>query len=222
MIAFWLDPAPQQLFFNGLVVTLKLTVLSSVAALIIGLLAAFLRHSPLKLFVMAATMYVELFRNTPLLIQLYVYYRGLQSVGLVLAPEVCGVLALSLYTGAYLAEVFRSGLSAIPQEQHDAGVSLGLNRPLVYQLVLIPQAVRIVLPTVGNQLIALMKNSSLVAFITVGDLFHVIYKGSVDEFRPMEYFLTGAMLYLSVALSIAGLVRLTWKQPELAAGVRHV
>lgn len=208
MWEFLSDGEVQRAFLEGLLTTLRISAVSAFLALLIGFLAAFARMSPTRWLNMAAAGYVALFRNTPLLIQLYFYYRGLQSIGLILEPEVCGVVALSLYTGAYLTEVFRSGLLSIPPEQLDAGLSLGLGRFAVYRLILIPQAFRIILPTLGNQLISLAKNSSLVAFITVNDLFLVIYKGAVDYFKPMEYFLEGALLYLAVSLSISGLVRL--------------
>lgn len=125
-----------------------------------------------------------------------------------LPPELCGILALAFYTGAYLTEVFRAGLLAIPKEQTEAALALGLPSCVIYRQILLPQAIRIVLPAIGNQLISLVKNSSLVAFITVNDLFLVIYKGAVDHFQPVEYFLEGAALYLSISLSIAGVIQL--------------
>ncbi len=206
MLAFLTDWDVQRAFAEGLFVTLKISVLSAGLAFGIGFLLAFARVSKLRWLSLSAAAYVELFRNTPLLIQLYIYYRGLQSLGVMLPPEVCGVLALSLYSGAYMAEVFRSGLLAIPPEQLDAGLSLGLSRFRAYRMILIPQAFRLVLPALGNQIISLAKNSSLVAFITVNDLFMVIYKGAVDHFMPLEYFVEGAVLYLTVSLGISSLV----------------
>jgi putative glutamine transport system permease protein len=197
----------QQAYFSGLLTTLVISAVSAVAAIGIGLLVAYCRMSPLSPLRWAGAVYVELFRNVPLLILLYFFYRGLQGAGLLLAPEVCGVLALSLYTGAYMTEVFRSGLLAIPKEQLDAGLSLGLSRFETYRTILIPQALRVILPPLGNLLISLNKNSSLVALITVPDLFYVIYKGAVDEFRPMEFFIIGALSYALIAWFIVGLIR---------------
>jgi polar amino acid transport system permease protein len=200
---FLTDWSVQQAFWEGLLTTLQLSAMAAVIALTLGFVMAFARVSEQGWLKWPTGIYVELFRNTPLLIQLYLYYRGLQSVGFSLSPETCGVLALSLYTGAYLTEVFRSGLLAIPQQQSEAGLSLGLSRFNVYRLILIPQALRLILPAIGNQLISLVKNSSLVAFITVSDLFLVIYKGAVDQFKPLEYFLEGAALYISVSLTLS-------------------
>lgn len=205
---FLLDWNVQQAFWSGLTTTLRISAIATIIALTLGFVMAFARVSEQGWLKWPAGVYVELFRNTPLLIQLYIYYRGLQSAGITLTPETCGILALSLYTGAYLTEVFRSGLLAIPQTQTEAGISLGLSRFNVYRLILIPQALRLVLPAIGNQVISLVKNSSLVAFITVNDLFMVIYKGAVDQFRPLEYFLEGAALYLTVSLTISGIVKL--------------
>lgn len=210
---FLLNPDVQFRFLAGLLVTLKISAAAGMAALLIGFAAAFARLSPNRWLNGVAFAYTEAFRNTPLLIQLYIYYRGLQSIGVMLPPEACGILALSLYTGAYLAEVFRSGVLSIPAEQLNAGLSLGLGRFTTYRQVLVPQSLKIILPAIGNQLISLTKNSSLVAFITVADLFHVVYKGAVDYFRPLEYFLEGSALYLAVSLAIAvmiqGVARLT-------------
>jgi arginine/lysine/histidine transport system permease protein len=209
--SFLTDWIIQRDFLEGLLTTLRLSGMAAVLAMALGFFMAFARVSQKRWLALPALAYVELFRNTPLLIQLYIYYRGLQSIGIMLAPELCGLLALSLYSGAYLTEVFRSGLLAIPAQQSEAGLSLGLSRFKVYWLILIPQAFRMIIPSIGNQMISLVKNSSLVAFITVSDLFLVIYKGAVDHFLPMEYFIEGAVLYLGISLAISGTVKLVEK-----------
>lgn len=215
-----------QAILLGFGVTLKLSLLSAVFALGIGFMMAFFRISGMGWLERTAGVYVELFRNTPLLIQLYLYYRGLQSVGILLSPETCGVLALSLYTGAFFTEIFRSGLLAIPKEQLEAGTSLGLSRFDTYRLILIPQALRVILPPIGNQLISLVKNSSLLAFITVEDLFHVIYNGAVTEFRPVAYFAVGAGLYILTSLAISASIHwveqlFDWQKTNPKEGVSH-
>lgn len=220
---FLLNPGIQADFVRGFGVTCQISAISASFALFIGFWMAFARLSVQRWLRGCASAYVAFFRNTPLLIQLYIFYRGLQSIGIVLEPLTCGVLALSLYSGAYMTEIFRSGLLAVPKEQLDAGLSLGLTRLQVYKLVLIPQAVRLVLPTVGNQLIALTKNSALVAFITVSDLFLVIYKGAVDQFRPMEFFIEGALWYLLLSWGISAGVGLVGRLLECqsSGGVAH-
>ncbi|MDX2085340.1 MAG: amino acid ABC transporter permease [Candidatus Melainabacteria bacterium] len=195
--------AVQEAFLQGLCTTVWLSSLSGILALLLGLLGAFCKLFGPKWLKGVAGLYVEGFRNTPLLIQLYLFYRGLQSMGVTLSPEACGVLALSLYTGAYLTEIFRAAVQAIPQQQTDAALALGLNTLQTYGLVLLPQAIRWALPPIGNQLISLTKNSSLLAFITVSDLFLVIYKGAVDEFKPVPYFIEGALLYMALTLTLS-------------------
>ncbi len=189
-------------FLQAIWTTVYLSGASALMAMAIGFLMAFASLVNIRFVKGLAQAYIEVFRNTPLLIQLYIYYRGLQSIGVILPPEVCGILGLSLYTGAYLAEIIRSGLLAVPRQQLDSGLSLGFNRFQVYFLILIPQAVRVILPALTNQWINLMKNSSLVAFITVSDIFYMVYVGAVQEFKPLKFFLIGASLYVTLTLLI--------------------
>jgi His/Glu/Gln/Arg/opine family amino acid ABC transporter permease subunit len=207
-MSFWSDASVWRQFSGGLGLTVFITAVSGCFAIGLGVLGAFIKVAGPAWSARLIGACVEIFRNTPLLIQLFVYYRGLQSVGISLSPLACGILALSLYTGAYLIEVFRAGLNAVPQEQLASARALGLTATQMYRLVWFPQAFRIALPAVGNQLISLAKNSSLLAFITVEELFSVVYRGAVDEFRPLEYFLVGSALYMAVSLLIAGAIRL--------------
>jgi len=214
MDGFLLDWRIQQTFLEGLLTTLRLSAAATALAIPLGFLSAFARMAQWPWLRGLSGLYVAFFRNTPLLIQLYLYYRGLQSIGINLEPDCCGVLALTLYSGAYFSEIFRSGLLAIPSQQREAGLSLGFNLFDVYRLILIPQAIRLILPALCNQVISLTKNSSLVAFITVSDLFLVVYKGAVDEFKPVEAFLEGATLYLLVSLGISAVMK--WLENRLA------
>ncbi len=111
---------------EGIKITLFISVISSVAAFIIGVFLVFFRtmgSSPLKFF---AVSYIEVIRNTPLLIQLYFVYKALPSFGMMLPPIACGIISLSIYTGAFIAEVLRSGIKAVASEQYQASISLGL------------------------------------------------------------------------------------------------
>ncbi len=195
-------------FLAAIGMTVFLSLVSGFFAILAGFLSAFMGMSAIRPLRWLSSVYIELFRNTPLLIQLYIYYKGLQSIGIILDPVICGILGLSLYTGAYLSEVFRSGLLSVPANQLDAGLAMGLSRFEAYGLILIPQAFRVILPPLCNQMINLTKNSSLVAFITVEDIFYMVYKGAVDEFQPMKYFVIGAMLYVTLTLTIAAVTQL--------------
>lgn len=196
------------LLLAGLKLTVFISVVSGIIALIIGTLFALGRLSDNKIISFISTSYVEFFRNTPLIIQLYIYYKGLPNIGITLEPITCGILGLSLYTGAYITEVTRAGIQSIAKEQFEAAKSLGLSKLQMMQLIILPQAIRIIIPPLGNQFINLTKNSSLVSFITVTDVFYVIYKGSVDEFRFLEFFIVGCLIYMCLVGIISLFVNL--------------
>jgi His/Glu/Gln/Arg/opine family amino acid ABC transporter permease subunit len=198
----------RQLIAQGVGYTLAISLVSILLAMLMGLLVAFgqLNFTPLLQWGMKA--YVQFFRNTPLLIQIYFFYKGLPNLGVNWPPEVCGVVALFLQSGAYMAEIFRTGVESIPKEQVESALSLGFSRLQTFVQVIIPQAVRIILPPLGNQCVAVIKNSSLVAFITVPDLFYVVFNGGAEHFRYLEFFLAGIVVYMILTLMATGLFRL--------------
>lgn len=188
---------------QGLLTTLAISMVSTILAIILGVLVAIGRKLPLPPLRWILQSYVQVLRNTPLLVQLYLFYKGLPHLGLILSPIICGILALSLQTSAYMAEIFRAGIESIPREQYEGGRSLGFSRRQTYLTVIFPQALGVILPPLGNQVVGLVKNSSLVAFITVPDLFFVLFKGGADEFRYLEFFTLGILLYMSLTLCVS-------------------
>lgn len=196
------------LLLTGIKYTIFVSLISGILALLIGTLAALARLSNYKPLRIIAGAYVEFFRNTPLLVQLLIYYAGLPNLGIDLEPITCGVLALSLYTGAYITEVVRAGIQSIAKEQFEASRSLGFSPFQTMTLIILPQAVRIIIPPLGNQFINLTKNSSLLSFITIPEVFYVIYKGAVDEFRFLEFFIVGCLIYMLLVGIIALFVNL--------------
>lgn len=188
---------------EGIKITLFISVISSVIAFLIGLIIVFMRTMGGKRLRFLGTTYVEIIRNTPLLIQLYFVYKALPVLNVYLNPITCGIIALSAYTGAYISEVLRSGVNSVTSEQFQAARGLGLSKLDAFRLVIFPQAIRVVIPPLGSQFINLVKNSSLVSFISVTDLFYVIYKGAVDDFRFFEFFITGALIYMVLTGFIA-------------------
>lgn len=180
---------------EGFGLTLRLSASSAVLAIVIGLALNYSDWFECGWLKTPLNGFAKVLRQTPLLIQLFVWYRGLGSLGLPLPAEICGVLALSLYSGAFLQEVFRGALEALPRPQQEAGLALGLTRWQTFTKILVPQAMPIALPPTANTLISLVKNSSLVAFIAVEDLFFVVLQGAIDQFKPLEYFSVGLMLY---------------------------
>lgn len=152
--------------------------------------------------------YVEAFRNTPLLIQIFVVYFGLPQIGLRLSPFLSGLSALVLYAAAYNAEIFRAGLEAVPKGQHEAALSCGLGRGQALRWVIVPQAVRIAFPSLGNNLVSLVKNSSLVSTIGMVELMFVANDISFNNFRTFEIYGATAVLYVLLVLALTRLLRL--------------
>jgi putative glutamine transport system permease protein len=147
--------------------------------------------------------YVEVFRNTPLLIQIFIVYFGLPQVGVRLSPFLSGLSALTLYAAAYNAEIFRAGLEAVPRGQHEAARSTGLSGLQTARFVVVPQAVRICLPALGNNLVSLVKNSSLVSTIGMVELMFVANDISFNNFRSFEIYGAAAVLYVVLVLALS-------------------
>jgi polar amino acid transport system permease protein len=139
---------------------------------------------------------VEVFRNTPLLIQIFIIFFGLPGLGIKLSPYISGLTALVLYVGAYNAEVIRAGLEAVPRGQIEAAKSLGLTGVQTFLYIILPQAFQISLPALGNNWVALVKNSSLVSVIGMVELTWVTFDLNALTFRSFELFGTATIFYL--------------------------
>jgi putative glutamine transport system permease protein len=194
------------LLLEGYAMTVVISALSMLLSVVLGTLVAALRTSSVRPLRWLGTAYVELFRNTPLLIQLYFYFFGLTRIGLRLSAFQAGVAALGIYTGAYVAEVVRSGILSVDPGQRDAARALGLSYVQTQRFVILPQAVRTVLPPLGNLGIALVKNSALVSSIALADLLYVSDLIQSRTFRTFEVFTAVVILYLSLTLPLAFVV----------------
>lgn len=189
---------------RGLFVTLKLTALSFAGALGCGLAAALLGMSASPAGRILSRCYMEAVRNTPLLIQLlFLYFALSPAVGL--GATATAVLGLSLFEGAYVSEILRAGVQSIGHGQWDAARSLGLSRAQAYRLVILPQAVRNVLPPLASQSVSLVKDSSLASVIAIGEL--TLRGGEIvaETFLSFEIWFTVAALYWLVATALSGL-----------------
>jgi polar amino acid transport system permease protein len=179
---------------------LRLTVLISVLAVLcslpIGLALAFLRTSRHALVRLPAAVYVEVLRNVPLLVIVYILFYGLPSYGLRLGAFTSGLAALTLNGSAYLTEVFRGGLKAIPKGQYEAARSLGLPNRHVLGSVVVPQLFAITFPALGNQVVGLILGSALVSVIGINELTHVSYVIGSKTFRYFEVFVVAGAMYL--------------------------
>ena len=184
------------LFLKGVFLTVEISFFAIVIGLSIGILAAVARTSRFKILNLISAIYVEVFRNTPLLIQIFIIFFGLPGIGIKLSPYISGLTALVLYVGAYNTEVIRSGLEAVPRGQMEAAKSLGLTGLQAFLYIILPQTVRISLPALGNNWVSLVKNSSLVSVIGMVELTWVALDLNALTFRSFELFGAATIFYL--------------------------
>ncbi len=196
----------------GMWLTVRLSLISIVLALILGLTVGVARLSRNPVISSAALAYVEFFRNTPLLVQIFFWNFGvinvlpqpLKNVVLDHGPEQIAVIAaLSIYTSSYIAETIRAGIQSVPRGQFEAAGSLGLSGSQVLGLVVLPQALRVVTPPLGNQFLNLTKNSSLASQIGVAELFYYGTQVQSYTFRGFESITAITVAYLALSLLIA-------------------
>ena len=190
----------------GLWITLKISAASLVFALALGLVAGLGRVASNPAARNLAATYVELVRGTPLLVQIFIMYFFFGSV-LELSPFTAGVAALSVFTGAYVAEIVRAGIEAVPRGQMEAARSLGMNYAQAMRHVILPQALRKTLPPLAGQFINLIKDSSLVSIIAITDLTKAGREIVSSTFAPFEVWFTVALMYLALTGSLSLLVR---------------
>ncbi len=190
----------------GAWVTIQLTVYAIIAGVVLGLFFSLLRISKNPLFAAPATAYIEFMRGTPLLAQIFMIYFGLGSVGINVPDFMSGFIALSLNSAAYNAEIFRAGIQSISKGQMEAARSLGLTYGQSMAYVVVPQAFRFCLPPLGNEFIALLKDSSLVAIIGIADLMRVGREINGRTLRSIEVFGYVSIVYLLMTLPLSQLV----------------
>ncbi|MEE8544801.1 MAG: amino acid ABC transporter permease, partial [Alphaproteobacteria bacterium] len=146
------------------------------------------------------TFYISFFRGTPLLLQVYLIYLGLPQLGLTLEAVPSGIIALSLCYGAYMAEIFRAGIEGVPVGQREAAKALGLREGPIMRKIVMPQAMRLIVPPTGNQFIAMLKDSSLVSVLGVQELMFLARTQGRAEFRHVEMLITAAIIYWIISL----------------------
>jgi cystine transport system permease protein len=192
---------------EGLKITIILTILSLALGLIIGLVMALMRLSRRNLLRAIAHVYVDVVRGTPVLVQLFLVYYGLPQFGIRVTPILAAVLALGANYGAYLAEVFRAGLLSIDRGQWEAAESLGFQGRRLYQKIILPQAIRVSLPGIGNYANSMVKDTSLASVVTVMEL---LRSGQIivsATFQSFEIYLTVGAMYLAISLPLAWYTR---------------
>ncbi len=200
-------PVALPVLLRGALLTLEVSAVAVLIATALGVAGAAMRRSQVPALRALGAGYVEVFRNTPLLIQIFLIYFGLPEIGLRLSGFVSGLLALSLYTGAYNTEVFRAGLEAVPRGLREAAAALGLTTWQQFRHIVLPIAVRITLPALGNNFVSLVKNSSLVSTIGIVELTFLARDLETWTFRSFEVYGLATLIYLALLLLVSAGLR---------------
>lgn len=183
------------LLVEGLAITLLLGLTSFALGCILGMAVALARLSGNRVLGWLAVAYVSVFRGTPLLVQVLLIYFGLPQLGVVMEPIPSAIMALTLNVASYLSENFRAGIVAVDRGQREAAASIGMTGAQALRRVVLPQALRIATPPVGNRFIGLMKDTSLASTVTVVELTRVAERVGSSTFRYMEMFVIVAIVY---------------------------
>ncbi len=190
-------------FSSGFLVTARLVGISLLIALVVGTVIAALRVQPVRWLRVVGGIYVETFRNIPLLVLLIISFAGLRRAGVPISPWVAGTASLGLYTAAYIAEAIRSGVFAVGKGQIEASLSLGFTYPQTLWRIVLPQAVRTVIPALGSLVIAMIKNSAIVgvSLVALPDLLKEARTVNSRTFQTDEVFFWAAVGYLLLTLT---------------------
>ena len=192
---------------DGILKTFEVTLLSIGCALVLGLITGIGRISRIWVINRIATIYVEVIRGIPLLVQIFYIYFALGKI--IQVPDIfAAVIAMTVCYGAYLGEIFRAGIQSIHKGQMEAAIALGLSRSQALRRIILPQTVRVVLPPLGNEFIALLKDSSLVSILAVSDLLRRGREYASKTFDYFEAFTVVALVYLVMTLFFSRLVAL--------------
>ena len=185
---------------KGLFTTIYISAVSIIIATAIAIVGAIAKLSNNGFAYAIATFYTSLFRGLPLLLQVYLIYKGLPQLGFMVDAIPSGITALSLCYGAYMTEIFRAGIQSIPKGQWEASRALGFKFGLILRKIILPQAIPIIVPPTGNQFIAMLKDSSLVSVLGIWELMYLAKTLGQRDFRHMEMLLTAAMIYWGLTI----------------------
>lgn len=198
-----------RILIPGIKVTIPLTLLSFAVSLVLGLILAVVQVANIRGLKQIAFIYIWIFRGTPLLVQLFIIFFGLPGLGIMIDAFPAAVLAFGLNLGAYNAEVFRSAIEAVPGGQLEAAYMVGLNYPQALRRIIMPQAFKIAFPNLFNNLISLLKDTSLASSITVIELFTAAQQIAARTYEPFALYCEAALIYLAFS------TLLTWLQTYL-------
>lgn len=190
-------------FMEGLLNTIGISLMALVGSLVLGTIIAILRIAPVRLLNIFGTAYVEFIRNIPLLVVVFFFFLGLPSLGIPLDGFTSGTLGLTVYTSSFIAEAIRAGIQAVPAGHSEAARSSGLTYLQTMRHIVLPQAVKVVLPAVGNQLINLIKNTSILTVVAGADLMYQADLINAKTFLPFTVYTIVAMFYLLLTVPLS-------------------
>lgn len=185
-----------QIFIPGLMVTIPLTLISFSLGLVIAVFTALIQIAEIPVLKQLARFYIWIIRGTPLLVQLYVIFYGLPSLGITLDAFPSAVLVFSVNTGAYSAETIRAAIESVPKGQLEAGYVVGMTFPQTMRRIILPQAFRVAFPPLSNSLISLVKDTSLAANVTVVEMFMKTQQIAARTYEPFALYCEVALIYL--------------------------
>lgn len=190
-------------FINGAKLTLFLAFFTVLFGSILGLLLSLMKLSNSKILKAISSTYIEFVRGTPILVQLYIVYYGLPSLGIEFPDVLAGIITLSLNSAAYVAEIIRAGISAVDKGQMEAARSLGMSNAQAMRHIIIPQAFKNILPALGNEFIVVVKESSIVSVIGIHELMYNADTVRGNTFRPFEPLIIAALLYFVMTFTLS-------------------
>ena len=211
VLKLFIDSFPK-ILIPGLTVTVPLTIISFSLAMVIAVAVALVQFANVKVLKPVARFYIWIFRGTPLLVQLFVVFFGLSRVGIVLEPFPAAVIVFSLNEGAYCAETVRAALESVPAGQLEAGLCAGLSYMQVIFRIVLPQAMRTAFPPLSNSLIAMVKDTSLAANITVTEMFMATQRIVARTYEPLMLYLEVGLIYLMFSTILTKLQRVGEKK----------
>lgn len=208
-----------KVFAEGLGITILVSVLALALALILGIIFGVMGVIELKVSKAINKAYVSFFQNTPLLIQVFFLYNGLPHLGIMLPVMAVGVIGIGIYHGAYIAEVVRGGIEAVPKGQMEAAASQGFNFYQSMRYIILPQAKKIIFPPLTNQAVSLIKNTSIMAIIAGGDLMYRADSWSSNNLYYGPAYVVTGLLYIALCLPLATYARKLEEKNKLQGAV---
>ena len=209
--SFW------KILLPGLTMTIPLTAISFALAMVIAIAVALVQFANIRVLKQIARFYVWVVRGTPLLVQLFVVFYGLPNVGILIDPFPAAVLVFSLNEGAYCSETVRAALESVPPGQMEAGQCVGMSYLQVMRRIILPQALRIAFPSLSNSLIAMVKDTSLAANITVTGMFMVTQRIVARTYEPLALYIEVGVVYLIFCTVLTKVQRLVEKHMRVCA-----